>query len=233
MVSDVAIYSGQIVVVLSGQRERPSILEPRTCNVFLGVSDEKASGAVSYKYQQDVEKKRSNLLVPQHGWQNRTQMPQAVRIHHTHPRREIQQLETHSQDNPGHAQTGPDRPRPPNPLILHVTEAAPEQVRHDANSDIGSHIVRVVPRPERQVHDMHHIQRNAKPRPKPQQALFPRLLPIQPKHPDRRIIQPIQHIRARSKVIQLLRDPKVPRMEYHAKRPARQAHVSKPQIVFP
>lgn len=80
---------------------------------------------------------------------------------------------------------------------------------------------------------MQRIQRNAESCPEPQQALFPRLLPVEPKHSDGRIVQPIQNIRARSKVVQLLRDSKVSGMEYHAECPARQAHVSKPQVVFP
>jgi len=160
-------------------------------------------------------------------------MPQAVRINHAHPRREVQQLQAHSQDDPGNTQARPDSPGPPNLLILNVTEAAPEQVGHDTNSDIGSHVVRVIPGPEREVQDMQRIQRNAQSRPEPQQALFPRLLPVESEHSDGRIVQPIQNIRARSEVVQLLRDPKVSGMEYHAERPARQAHVAKPQVVFP
>ena len=80
---------------------------------------------------------------------------------------------------------------------------------------------------------MQRIQRNAQSRPEPQQALFPRLLPVESEHSDRRIVQPVQNIRARSEVVQLLRDPKVSGMKYHAERPARQAHVAKPQVVFP
>jgi len=80
---------------------------------------------------------------------------------------------------------------------------------------------------------MQRIQRNAQSRPEPQQALFPRLLPVKPKHSDGRIVEPIQNVRARSEVVQLLRDPKISGVEYHAERPARQAHVAKPQVVFP
>jgi hypothetical protein len=160
-------------------------------------------------------------------------MPQAVCINHTHPRWKVQQLQAHSQDDPCHTQTGPDRPGPANLLILNVTEATPECISHNSDSNIGGHVVCVIPGPEREVQDMQRIQRDAKSRPEPQQALFPRLLPVEPEHSDGRIVQPIQHIRARSKVVQLFRNPKVSGMENHAKRPARQAHVSKPQVVFP
>lgn len=39
---------------LFGERLRRSVLEPRTCNVFLSVSDEEAWGIVSTSYLQNT-----------------------------------------------------------------------------------------------------------------------------------------------------------------------------------
>jgi hypothetical protein len=54
MVSDRAIYSGQMVCSLIGERLRRSILEPRTCNVFLSISDEEAWETISPSRLQDT-----------------------------------------------------------------------------------------------------------------------------------------------------------------------------------
>jgi hypothetical protein len=56
---------------------------------------------------------------------------------------------------------------------------------------------------------------------------------IHTKDANRGIVQPIQHARARRKVVQLLRELKVPRVKYHAEDPARHATVREPNIVFP
>lgn len=79
---------------------------------------------------------------------------------------------------------------------------------------------------------MHDVEEYAQRRPQSEYALFPGLIAVESEHPDWRIVQSIQHIRARRPVIQLLRNTEVSGVEDHAERPARQAHVSKPQIVF-
>ena len=79
---------------------------------------------------------------------------------------------------------------------------------------------------------MCRIQCDAQSRPSSQEGF--RLLPalIHPEDPDRRIVQRIQHARARSEIVQLLREPKVPRVKYHAEDPARHAKVRQVNIVF-
>lgn len=79
---------------------------------------------------------------------------------------------------------------------------------------------------------MHDVQQNAQRSPQSQHALFSRVSAIEAKHPDRRIVQPIQHVCTRCPVIQFLSDVEVAGVEDHAERPARQAHISKPKVVF-
>jgi hypothetical protein len=159
-------------------------------------------------------------------------MPQTVCIHHAFPRREIHQLHAHSHNNPRDTQTRPHRPRASDLSVLNVAETTPEYICENADHDVGRHIVRVVPGPKRKVPHMQRIQQYAQRGPNPQQRSLPWLIPVQPKHANGRIIQPIQHIRARTKIVQLLCDAKVPGVENHAKRPARQTDVAEPQIVF-
>jgi hypothetical protein len=175
----------------------------------------------------------SDLLVPQHRRHYRAQMPQAMRINHPPPRREIHQFHAHSNDDPSNTHARPYRPRPPNSPVLHITKPAPQHIRHNANYHVRRHVVRVVPLPQRKVRDMHGIQQPAQHRPNPQCRRLPRLRAIEPKHANWGVVQSIQHIRARREIIQLLRNIEIPHMKNHAKRPAREAHVPETQIVLP
>jgi len=53
---------------------------------------------------------REDSRVPPGGGDHGTQVPQAVRINQPMPRREVEQFQTHSQDNPRNDHTGPGRP---------------------------------------------------------------------------------------------------------------------------
>lgn len=79
---------------------------------------------------------------------------------------------------------------------------------------------------------MERIEKYTQRRPQPQHTLLPRLFLVEPKNANRRIVQPIKHICARREIIQFFSDVEVPRVENHAERPTRQAHVSKEQIVI-
>lgn len=54
---------------------------------------------------------------------------------------------------------------------------------------------------------------------------------MQPEDPHRRVIQPVQHARARRKVVQLLGGAEVARVEQHAEGPAREPDVAEQQVV--
>jgi hypothetical protein len=153
-------------------------------------------------------------------------------IHHTFPWREIHQLHAHGHNDPSHTQARPYRPRASNLPILHVAEPTPEHVCDDANHDIRRHIVRIIPRPERKVSNMQRVQQHAQRSPYPQQRPLPRFILVQPEDAYGRIVHPIQDIRARRKVIQLLCQIEVPGMENHTKHPTRQIDVAPPQIVL-
>src|ERR1700761_7796125 len=56
---------------------------------------------------------------------------------------------------------------------------------------------------------------------------------IQPKNPDRSKVKPIHDTRPSTKIIQLLREIKIPRMKHHTKRPTCQPKIPKQQIVLP
>lgn len=80
---------------------------------------------------------------------------------------------------------------------------------------------------------MRRIKPDTRPRPDPQQAHAPRIiLPIQVENADRRVIKAIADTRARRKIIQLLRDIEIPRVENHAKHPTRHAKVAEEDVVF-
>ena len=160
-------------------------------------------------------------------------MPQAVCINHPFPRRKVHQLQTHRQDNPRYADTRQHRPRAPDLAVLHIAESTPKQIRQCAHHHVRSHIVRVVPAPQAQISHMQDIQQYTQRGPEPQYALFARLSTVETEHADRSVVKSIQHIRAGRPIIQFLRDPKISRVEDHAERPARQAHVSEADVVLP
>jgi hypothetical protein len=205
-----------------------SLLEARTCDVFLGVLDQETT-IVS---ETSLRVLRTNSLVPEDCRYHGPQMPQAVSIDHAPPRRKIHQLQTHRRDDPCHADTRKHRPRAPNPLVLHITEATPEQVGQGADHDISCHVVCIVPAPQRQVANVQDVQQNAQRSPQPQHTLLPWIIAVEAKNADGRVVQPVQHIRTRSPIVQLLRDTKVTGVEDHAEGPASQAHVTETEVVF-
>jgi hypothetical protein len=55
---------------------------------------------------------------------------------------------------------------------------------------------------------------------------------IHPKNPDHRIIQPIKHTSPRGEIIQLFREPGIPRVEYHTEYPASHPSICEHDVVF-
>ena len=162
-------------------------------------------------------------------------MPQAMSINHTTPRRKVQQLQAHRQHDPRHNQARPSSPRALQSSIPHNTKRTPQNIRNKPNRDIGSHVVRVVPCPKRQITHMRDIKRNAKHRPSSQNTLPARItIPlIKPKDAYWRKVKTVEHACTSSEVVQFFREPKVPRMENHAKHPTRQAKVAEEQVIWP
>jgi len=161
-------------------------------------------------------------------------MPQTVRIQHAPPGREIKQFQTHSQNDPRHNQTRPSRPHPLRPPIPHNTKVRPEQILHRADHHIRHHIIRIIESPKAQIAHMRQIQERADQRPQTEDTGLDRTVRIiEPEHPDRAIVHAVHDLRARRKVIQLLRDAEVARVEHHAERPRREPHVSHRHVVLP
>lgn len=173
-----------------------------------------------------------HALIPNDRRKNRPQMPQTMRIQTPSPRRKIQQLQTHRKNNPRNHQPRPRSPRAPWILIPAITEPTPHDILNNAHHDIRRHIIRIIPMPELQIRHMRSVQRNAQSSPSPQYRLrLPSPL-IQPQDPNRRIIQPIQHTRARREIIQLLGEIEIARMKNHAKDPTRDTEVRQLHVVF-
>jgi len=155
-----------------------------------------------------------------------------MRIQAPPPRREVKELQSHSHHNPGDHQSRPRRPHPPRLPILLDTEPSPQRILSNPQHNIRRHVVRIIPSIPLQIRDMHREQPNTKPRPSPQERLRFLSPLIQPKYADRRIIKPIQHTRAGPKIVHLLRNTEIPRMENHAEDPARHAEVREADVVF-
>ena len=98
-----------------------------------------------------------HVLIPPDGWSNGAQMPEAVRIDHTPDGRKIEELQAHGQDDPGDDETGPDGPGLAQLLITAEAEPRPQQVLHDANGNIGSHIIGIIPPPYGQVQHVSEV----------------------------------------------------------------------------
>src|SRR5271168_1749114 len=118
-------------------------------------------------------------LVPPDRRHDGAQMPQAVSINHAPERWEIEQLETHGQDYPCNNEPGPDGPCLVQLPIPPNAEPCPKHVLNDTHHYIGSHVVRIVPAPARQVRHVRNIQADTERGPYPEGMLFSK--PIQPK----------------------------------------------------
>ena len=116
-------------------------------------------------------------------------MPQAVCINHTPDGGEVEQLQTHGQDDPSHDKPGPDSPCLVQLSISRYAKPRPEYVLDDTHNYIGCHVVRVVPAPAGQIHHVRDIQANTEHAPHPENILFGRA--IQSKQPDWRVVQAI------------------------------------------
>jgi len=158
-------------------------------------------------------------------------------IEHTPPRREIEQLQAHRQYDPCDDQTGPSSPQTANLPISHDTESRPQDVLNDSYSHVRGHIVGVVEAYERQVRYVRNVHRCTQQCPDSKErrrltASGKRVMPVESEDTDDCEEQAVHHAQPRSEVVQLLGDIEVARVEDHAKDPAREAAVSKPDIVF-
>lgn len=174
----------------------------------------------------------TNILVPPYRWTHCPQVPKAVRINHPPPRREIQQLKAHGNDDPGNNQARPGCPSPLQPLVPVEAEPTPEQILYYTHDDVRRHVVGVVPAPETQVQDVHGVERHAEKRPGAQYALRARRLPVKPEYADRGVVHAVHDTRARGEVVELLREREVARVEEHAEDPAGEAEVAEGKVVL-
>lgn len=86
------------------------LLQPLTLHVLLCIFHQKAANIVSIDSPHIYRIVNVSLPVPPNRRANSAQMPQRVRIDHTLPRWEIEQLQTHREYNPEHNQPGPSSP---------------------------------------------------------------------------------------------------------------------------
>jgi hypothetical protein len=163
-------------------------------------------------------------------------MPKTMRINHTIPRRKIKDLQTHRHDNPCHNQT---RPRCPKAVDFSVTVygiAGPKEVLCDADNDIGSHVICIIPGPETQVRNMEYVERDTQARPQPQKRSRPRamrvLRVVETKDAYRGVIHAIHNTRSSSEIIQFLSQWIIPCMENHAEYPTCETKVCEYDVVF-
>lgn len=164
-------------------------------------------------------------------------MPQSVGIEHTPPRREVEQLETHCQNDPCNNQTGPSSPQTANLSVSHDTEPCPHDVLHNSHSHVCGHIVGVVEAHKRQVRYVRNVHRCTQQRPEAKQrrrlaTAGERVVLIESEDTDGSIVQAVHNTQTRGEVVQLLGEIEVARVEDHAEDPAREAAVSKSNIVF-
>jgi hypothetical protein len=165
-------------------------------------------------------------------------MPQSVGVDHSPPRREVEQLETHCEDNPRNNQTRPRCPQASNLPVSHDTEPGPQDVLYDTDRDVRCHVVRVVEVHKRQVRDVRNVHGRAEQSPDPQNrgrlaASSERIVAIEPEDADGREEQAVHHAQTRGEVVQLLGDVKVARVEDHAEDPARNPAVPESNVIFP
>ena len=157
-----------------------------------------------------------------------------MRIDHATPRRKIQKLQAHGQHQPGHNQAWPR-----GPLALQFpksvdAERAPEHVLQDADDDVGRHVVCIVEPPKGQVGDVGEVGEDTQCRPHPYHARLLRpVVFVEAEDADRRVIQAVQHARARGKVVESFGEVEIAGVEDHAEGPAGQPEIRKRNVVFP
>lgn len=83
------------------------------------------------------------------------------------PRRKVQELKAHGKNDPDNNHGGPGSPwflRPP--VAIHA-ERDPHDVLDSTDDDVCNHVVRVIPRPETEIADMHDVKGKACANPEP------------------------------------------------------------------
>lgn len=81
---------------------------------------------------------------------------------------------------------------------------------------------------------MHSIKEDAGHGPETAQCrLLPRILLVKSEYPEDSKVHAVHHVGAGSKVVQFLCQREIPRVEYRAERPTRQATVAEREVVFP
>lgn len=116
------------------------------------------------------------ILVPHIRGENGRGMPQTMCVDALQHGREIQQLQTHSHDQPRHDQAWPRSPQAPLLAILSDRKIRPESVLKRTDHHVCRHVVRVIPFHALQVVDVGHIGSAAAQAPEAQCALLRRLV---------------------------------------------------------
>lgn len=112
------------------------------CRSSFASFNRKLSRASAYRFTQPRNVVYS--LIPPDRRSNSAQMPQGVGVDHTPPRWEVEQLQTHCQDDPRNNQTRPRCPQTSNLPISHDTESSPQDILDNADRHICGHVVRIV-----------------------------------------------------------------------------------------
>lgn len=172
--------------------------------------------------------------IPPDGWNNRSQVPQAMGIDHSHPRWKVEKLKAHSQHNPSNNHSGPSHPSYPILPILSDAEPSPQHIMEYSNHDVCCHVVSVVPGPKVQISHMESIKYKADGGEGPSKCrLERRLLLIEAEYSNHGKVEAIEHVCSSSKIIRFLRQGEISGMENHAKSPARHTDISKRQVILP
>ena len=156
-------------------------------------------------------------------------------VHHSLPRRKVEQFQTHGQDDPSHNQTRPRGPQPTDFAEPLHREPGPQNILNDSYGDVCRHVVRVVETHEGKVRDMHEICADAKQRPGPQDRsdfTIEAVRAIEAEDADRGEVKAVHDVRSGAEVIELFREIEISRVEDHAEDPRGQSNISKHEIVL-
>lgn len=136
-------------------------LETKTLHILLRILDQEAvESTLAPQPCTQKAQDRQNSPVPPKRREHCHQMPQAMRIDRTPPRREIKQLQAHGKDNPCDNHTRPSRPRSLRLLVSADTEPAPDDVLNNANDYVRGHVISIVETPEGEIRDMGQVKRD-------------------------------------------------------------------------
>ena len=174
-----------------------------------------------------------NLLVHEHGRPNRHKMPQAVSVDAAQPRRKVKELHAHSHHDPWDHGNGHDGPQALGFLVASDAEPGPQDVLRDADDNIGSHVVCVIPPHALEVRHVEQVQHQTHRSPRPERASPLGRRAVEAEDANGRVVQAVEDVGPRGEVVQLLGGLEIARVEEGAEEPAGHAHVRQDDVERP